>query len=249
MERPRILLVPEFTELEWTIKPRLEEWAEVATYDAPGVDAESVTEEELERILADGAHRRSGIAERGLEEVAQRGWDRFMVVADSGANLPACQLASARPEAVQGVALGHACLSLETRGERSPINAEVASAMQSLVDQDRAQFVRHALTQLTGGSYDEGLASEILERVPIKLLTRAWLQGSDEPADSLIGELEIPLLFVKHEGCLMYTDEGFEDAVAAFPGAGVASVSDKPSVSEEFAERLREFCEEVRATA
>jgi hypothetical protein len=31
MSRPRLLLVPEFTELTWTIKAPLGEWAEVAS--------------------------------------------------------------------------------------------------------------------------------------------------------------------------------------------------------------------------
>jgi hypothetical protein len=43
----------------------------------------------------------------------------------------------------------------------------------------------------------------------------------------------------------MFTDEGFDDAAAAFPGAATASVKDKPSVSAEFADRLRQFCDEV----
>jgi pimeloyl-ACP methyl ester carboxylesterase len=248
VERPRLLLVPEFTELEWTIKPLLEEWAEVASYDSPGVGAESVSDADLERIAADGAQRRALIAERGLEEVSRRNWERFILVSDSGGNHAACRLASARPDAVQAMAFGHACLSLESEGERAPINAEVRSAMESLVGQDREQFVQHALTQLTGGSYDEALASRILERVPMKLLTRAWLQESDERADRLIRDLDFPLLFVRHEGCLMYTDEGFEDAAAAIPRAQTASVADKPSVSRQFAELLREFCEGIRST-
>jgi hypothetical protein len=37
MRRPRILLVPHFSELDWRIKPLLEEWAQVASFDAPGV--------------------------------------------------------------------------------------------------------------------------------------------------------------------------------------------------------------------
>jgi hypothetical protein len=243
MERPRLLLLPEFTELEWTIKPLLEEWAEVASYDSPGVGAESLSDEELERIAADGARRRALIAERGLEEASRRGWERFIIVSDSGANHAASRMASARPDAVQAMAFGHACLTLESKGERTPINEEVRAAMERLVGQDREQFVRHAMTQLTGGSYDEALASRILERVPMKLLTRAWLQESDEPADRLIKDLDFPLLFVKHEGCLMYTKEGFEDAAAAIPRAKTASVEDKPSVSPKFAELLREFCE------
>ena len=249
MERPRILLIPEFTELEWTIRPHLDEWAEVASYDPPGVGAESVSDSELERIATDGAHRRGVIAERGFEEAARHGWDRFIIVSDSGANHVACRMASERPDAVEAMAFGHACLSLEWEGERAPINTEVRAAMESLVGQDREEFVRHALTQLTGGAYNERLASQILERVPMKLLTRAWLQETAEPADRLIRDLDLTLLLVKHEGCLLYSDEGFEDAVAAFPKARTAAVDDKPSVSAEFAELLREFCEALPARA
>ena len=37
-------------------------------------------------------------------------------------------------------------------------------------------------------------------------------------ADPLLG-LDCPMLLVKHEGCLMNTEEGFEDAVEALPEA------------------------------
>jgi hypothetical protein len=48
--RPRLLLVPEFTELEWVIRPKLAEWAEVATYDPPGVGGEPIPAEALEAV-------------------------------------------------------------------------------------------------------------------------------------------------------------------------------------------------------
>lgn len=73
MTRPRILLVPNFTELEWLVKPRLEEWAEVASYDPPGVGEGNGT---------------------------------------------AALIAADRAEAVQGIALGHACVNFEMTGER-----------------------------------------------------------------------------------------------------------------------------------
>jgi hypothetical protein len=44
VQRPRILLVPTVTELEWRIAPLLSEWAEVATYDVPGVGQEPPVE-------------------------------------------------------------------------------------------------------------------------------------------------------------------------------------------------------------
>jgi hypothetical protein len=244
MEKPRILLIPEFTELEWSIRPRLEEWAEVASFDAPGVGEESVSPMELKRIASEPPYRHETIARRGLEEVERRGWDRFVIVSDSGANHGACRLARRRPSAVQAIALGHACLTLESEGAQAPINAEIRSAMERLVSQDREEFLRHALTQLTGGSFDEALSARILERVPQELFTRAWLGGHSEPLDVVLGELDIPLLLVQHKGCLLYTEEGFDGAVAAFPEAQSASVADKPSVSDEFAELVREFCSE-----
>lgn len=229
--------------------PQLSEWAEVATYDAPGVGDEAVSEEELDRLLSDVKLRRTRVAERGFEEISRRGWESCVLVGDSSSNLCACRLAAEHPELVDGVALGHGSLTLERSGRRAPINREVALAMDRLVEQDHEQFVRHALTQLTGGAYHEELADRMLERVPLRLLTGTWLQGGDDSAETLLDGLEIPLLLVKHEGCLMYTDEGFEDAVAAFPDAMSAAVDDKPSVSSEFAELLREFCEAGRPAA
>jgi hypothetical protein len=43
MSRPRLLLVPEFTEVTWTIKLQLKLWAEVASY-------EDLAQEMLERV-------------------------------------------------------------------------------------------------------------------------------------------------------------------------------------------------------
>ena len=66
MERPRLLLVPELTELEWVIKPLLEEWAEVASYDAPGVgDEPAGGAVRLEGGCASAASR-SSIGEAGI---------------------------------------------------------------------------------------------------------------------------------------------------------------------------------------
>jgi hypothetical protein len=79
MSRPRLLLIPEFTELSWTIKPQLAEWAEVASYDPPGVGAEPLPEGDV------ASFTREVIADRGLEELDRLGWDRFFVLADGWA--------------------------------------------------------------------------------------------------------------------------------------------------------------------
>ena len=58
MDRSRLLLVPSFTELEWEpIRPQLEEWAEVASFDLPGVGNEPGAER-LDREI---------VVNRGLE--------------------------------------------------------------------------------------------------------------------------------------------------------------------------------------
>src|SRR5262245_27254653 len=149
-------------------------------YDPPGVGTESVSDSELDDLVADARRRRTLAAERGLEEMERRGWESCVVVADSSAIGVACRLASMRPDAVQGLALGHACLSFDSEGERAPINGEVRSAMQGLSTENREDFARHALSQVTGGSFDEEHAGRIVERVPMKLLMGAWLQGGDE---------------------------------------------------------------------
>jgi hypothetical protein len=241
VEKPRILLVPEFTELEWAIRPQLEEWAEVAVYDGPGV-GEEVSEDELERLASDPGHRRTLTARRGLEEVERRGWERFVVVGDSTSNISACAIANERPDAVAGLALGHAALDLEG-GEGGAINGEIRAALEHLVDQDREQFVQHAITQLTGANYDEKLSGEMVERVPLRLLAGGWMQAGGPTVGEMLAEVERPLLFVEHSGCLMYTPEGFARAASAVPGARTHSIPDKPSVSDEFAGLLREFCE------
>ena len=64
-----------------------------------------------------------------------------------------------------------------------------------------------------------------------------------------LATLTAPMLLAKHEGCLLFTDEGFEDAVAAFPGARVVTCGEKPSTSADFVPVLREFCAQLVGAA
>jgi hypothetical protein len=73
-----------------------------------------------------------------------------------------------------------------------------------------------------------------------------------EPELQAVGDLEpglrrldVPLLFAQHEGCVAFTSEGFEDAVAAFPEARTLRVPVGPNLSPEFADELRAFCLET----
>ena len=235
MARPRLLLVPNLCEIEWRIRPLLEEWADVASFDAPGVGDEPASES----LDADA------IVERGLTEVDKLGWERFVVVGDEFGVYQAVKLAARRREAVRALVLGHACLSLRETGERPPINTEVWGALEQLRDVDYRSYARH-LTQVTRDAYDDELAdlyvAEVSQEVNRSYET-AFAQRAEEPLQPLIEELGVPLLFVKHEGCLVFTDEGWEDAVAAFPPAQTLQLGEKPSTSAEFAQALRGFCE------
>src|SRR3989442_2121528 len=73
--RPGLLLVPLLTEIEWMIRTQLEEWADVATFDLPGVGEEPQVEP-LDR---------RAVVERALLEVDRRGWDSYVVVCDGSA--------------------------------------------------------------------------------------------------------------------------------------------------------------------
>ena len=221
-----------WTELEWAIVPLLEGWAEVASYDPVRRD--------------DGtAVSREAFVDRGLEELDRLGWEGFFVVGDTFGTATAARIAHARRESVRGVALGHACLSWDMDGDRAPVKRELWAAMAQLMSQDTASFVRHGLTQITQGSYDEDLARRMVERVPGECMRAAWalIGEGTEPIGELLDEIDRPLLLAKHEGCLVFTDEGFDDGLAAFPGARAFVAERPPSADPGFAEALREFCE------
>jgi hypothetical protein len=226
--------MPLLTELEWVIRPQLEEWAEVATFDIPGVGDEPAVEP-LDR---------QAIVDRALLGLDRHGWDSFVLVCDGTALPTGLRMAHARPAAVRAMALGHARLSNRMEGERPTMNREVTEAFRQLADSNYRDFVRYGLTQLTHGSIGDELAERMLERVPIELGREVWSRNhlDSEPFEDLIREAGVPLLFAKHEGCLASTDEGFEDAVAAFPDARAIVVPQAPAVSSEFAAALREFC-------
>jgi hypothetical protein len=238
---PRLLLVPQLTELEWLIKPELEAWAEVASYDAPGVGEEPPVDD----------FGSAAIAKRGLEELDCRGWDRCVVVSDEFGAAAAAHLIAARPSVAEGFAFGHARLSNAIDGERPTINREVYAGLHQLARHDRRTFVRQFFKLTQGeqvrGGYGEELMNRYLERVPADLLD-AFFETRPEAGEGIgavLHTLDAPLLLAKHHGCLMFTDEGFDDAVAAFPGADALAVPDKPSASPDFARAVRKLCERL----
>jgi hypothetical protein len=241
MKRPRILLVPNLTEVEWLIKPQLEEWAEVASFDLPGVGSEPPPEK----------WDREEAVQRTLRELERLRWKACFIAADAHGIPTAVRAAAAWGGDVLGLALGHARLSDRSQGERAPVNRAVWEAMGLLIKSDYSAFVRTGLTQLTQGSIADELGKRLLERVPMNVAQAAYenIMSDTESIEGPLKELDVPLLFAKHEGCIASNEEGWEDAVAAFPEAETVSVTLDPAVSPEFAEALRTFCEEVEARA
>jgi hypothetical protein len=246
MSRPRLLLVPQLTEIEWVIRPMLEEWAEVATYDAPGVGDEPPVED----------FGSTAIARRGLEELERRGWDSCVVVSDEFGVAAAAHLVDEAGNVVSGFAAGHARLSNAIDGADAPVNREVHLGCAAMIKSDPRTFV-HQFFRMTGGELMEGgygdeMVEEYRRRVPDELMLHFWESRPREGGH--IGETlrrtGVPLLLAQHKGCLLYTDEGFEAATDALPRARTVRLEDKPSTSVQFARALAAFCtEQVPAAA
>jgi hypothetical protein len=236
LSRPRLLLIPAYSKLEWTIRPQLEEWAEVATFDSPGIGDEPPP----------AAYDEVAVADRAALEFERSGWDSCIVAADEFSITPALRFARSRPEAIDGLALGHACLNFRPDGDPPSINAEVRSVFLQVAKADDRTFMRH-ITQVTQGFYGEELADRILERMSPGAVRGYVRDLAEDPADWIepaLRELGKPLLFAEHDPCLMFTKEGFDAATAAFPQAMTVSCREKPTTSPGFAAALREFAEQ-----
>jgi hypothetical protein len=244
----RLLLVPAFTELEWVIRSRLETWAEAASFDMPGVGKRplppGVQIDPLRSAESLTRWRAAGVT-RALEELDRRDWGRFTIVTDGHGAATAVRLAAARRESVLGLAIGHAALSHSTVGERPPMNAGAWQALAQLARQGNEAFVRYGIAQMTQGGVNEEVAERMLERFGDMELVAAMVEAlshEPEPLGDELAALELPLLLAKHEGCLGFTDEGFEDIVAAFPDADTAICPEACTSSPAFAEAIRGFC-------
>ncbi len=241
-KRPQILLVPSWSEVQWAIKPQLEEWAYVASYDPPGVGQEPPAEGRLpEAIVA-----------RGAAEIERRGWTRCVVAGDDFGAVFATLIAAAQRPRVVGLALGHACLGYRLEGARPTINAEIMEVSRRLLDIDFRSFIRQDVgvwDSRPGYSVDSAdeLADELVRRVPREVALRLMEElqtGIDEAGASLepfLRELNLPLLLAQHEECVVFTPHGFEDFVEAFPEASTVATRASPCLSADFAAALRDF--------
>jgi pimeloyl-ACP methyl ester carboxylesterase len=236
-----VLLVPVSTELEWTIAPTLAETTEVATYDAPGVGDEPPPE----------SFDRRAVAERGIRELDDRGWDHCVVAGDEFAALTAATVASLCPDRVAGLALGHPSLSLRTTGPDPPLNDDVLDGFLTMEKTNYRAYAQ-ALSQVTQGAYDEEFVTTYIERVPQEVVLAYRSMNEDDPAehlDKLLAGFEGPLVFAEHNACLIWNREAFKEVTAAFPEARTLVCEEKPSVSPKFAQAVAELCLGERVNA
>jgi hypothetical protein len=199
--------------------------------------------------MAESGPSLEGIIERGRAEIERQGWDQCIIAGDETGAAHAVRLAASRPEAVRALALGHAAISFERSGPRRAINGEMFDALFQMARTDYRSYVR-ALSQITQHAYDDELAENYMARVP-KETELAYIDGfvpnTNVRLEPTLRSLDVPMLFVEHHGCLGWTHESFEDAVAAFPDAVTGRCKVKPSCDPEFARLLQEFCESLPA--
>ena len=134
-------------------------------------------------------------------------------------------------------------------GDRPARNAAVWDVLSEMIGKGREQFAPFALSQFTRDGIDEALAAEMVERVPVPVFESMIEAGAVARYDltESLRALEVPILLAQHQGCLLYTDEGYEDAVDAFPEARRCSTEKMCSADPAYAEALKEFCEEIYA--
>ena len=148
MARPRLLLVPGLSELEWQqVVPQLESWAEVLSFDPPGVGG------------TPGEFGRPATTAYALDLLDRRGWDEFALAADGWQTGYAIGILEARRSSLTAVALGHAALSNRMTGERPPMNGAVYRAFLGLMETDHDAFTKYGIAQLTQEGFDESLAA------------------------------------------------------------------------------------------
>src|SRR5262245_34323170 len=154
--------------MEWNIASELSDWAEVATFDAPGAG-----EEPMPGDPADWS--RELVVERALLELDKLRWDSYFVVGDAWGTATAVRVAATRPDPVLGVALGHATLDYGQDGHRPAVNKEVTAAMTQLLRSDFDSFVKYGMTQFTQGGFDEETSERIVDRFPpMEIALQVW---------------------------------------------------------------------------
>ena len=232
--RPRILFVPIFAAFEAIpFTEQASDWADVESFDGPGSGSRR-------EAPAGGIE---DVARAAAERLDELGWDRCVLVCDSHAQAAAVELALTDPR-VAGICISHAASRYTTDGDRPTLNAAVHAAAGQLLESDMRSF-GHALTQLTQGIIDEPWVERFLEEVPRKTAAERTGQLDGRELASRLANWKGEVLFGLHHGCLLWTREGFDDAVAAVPRAATIECDEVPLSDERFIDEVRELCGRV----
>jgi hypothetical protein len=230
----RILFVPIFGAFEATVfTEQAASWAEVASFDGPGAGSRrDQAVGEIEDVAAAGSER--------LDEL---GWERCVLACDSHAQAAGVELALA-DRRVAGVAISHAAARYTSGGERPALSPGVLGAAAQLLESDLRSFGR-ALTQLTQGTIDEYWVDRFLEAVPRETARARTSQLAGRELTSRLVDWDGEVVLGLHDGCLMWTREGFEDAASAVPEARTVECDGVPLADPRFADAIRELCARV----
>jgi hypothetical protein len=229
-----VLFVPIFAAFE--AGPFTEQnagWSRVESFDGPG--AGSRRDEP-----AGGVEHMAAAASARLDEL---GWESCAVVCDSHAQAAAIELALT-DDRVRGVGISHAAARYSIDGDRAALSPGVHAAAGQLLDSDLRSFAR-ALTQLTQGAIDEHWADRLVEEVPRETMRTGLGQLVGRELVSRLAGWEGELLLGLHDGCLMWTREGFDDAASAVPDARTVECDTVPLAHPRFADAIRELCARV----
>ena len=219
--KARVLYVPLFVAAEADRFAAIAgDWAEVASLDVPD-----------ERPV-EAAHAR-------LDEL---GWDQCVLVVDGYAQGLGSEIAMHDADRFRAVAVGHAALRFSTQPPRPALHPDVVAAATRLLESDYMAFWR-AVTQITQGGMPDAWVERWAASVP-EQRARAVFTGlidTTAPAAEPLAEFDGPLLLAQHADCVLWTDEGFEDAVAAFPDARVIRCREIPPFDPVFGDALRDL--------
>ncbi len=201
--RPRLLLVPSISELEWDrIRQPLEAWADVASYDLPGLGADAPAASlNLEATI-----------QRGVLELERRGWNDAIIVGDQFGSGLAVLVARAWRGTVRGLALGHACLTFSRDGPRPAISAAVADFQLQIAQLGVRAAAEQMFVQGLEATYGTEVAAGIRERLSpnfTREFTELLLAHQDIELEPVLRELSVPLLLAEHRDCPLWTAEGF----------------------------------------
>ncbi|HEX8648684.1 MAG TPA: hypothetical protein VF715_17445 [Thermoleophilaceae bacterium] len=233
--RQRLLYVPIFAAFEADqLREAVADWAEVESFDGPGAGSRA----------GEDPGGPEGMAAAGAAHLDALGWDRCVLVCDSHAQAGGIELALRDPR-VAGIAISHASARYGPGGERPALNPSIYEAAGRFLATDYRSFAR-AITQLTQGALDDAWVDSFIEQVPRDTAEArtGGLPDGLELAIRLRGE-ELEILLAAHRGCMMWTPEAFEDAVAALPQARAVHFDEVPLSDPGYHAELRELCARV----